>query len=386
MTAPPARWAGRTARCLWLDVGAVLIAALMVLAWLIDPRPEPSYAGPAYYILSWGFGTLSVFAVWWRRRCASALAFTLIMGSIFLAVLSGPSLVALFSVASYRPPKRTMWMTVLALVSAPVQLLVGAPLDDDDFWRGTIPLLLVSLLAVGWGLALRARREVVESLRERARQLTRERDLVADWARRVEREEIARDMHDSLAHRLSLISMSAGALHYRRDAIPPELADLAATLQENSKAALTELRTAVRGIRSGDHFGSSISGTHFDLFTLVEDARASGQVVESEIQVSSGLAPSAVRIVYRTVQELLTNARKHSSSKSVAVTVTGNPEAGIRIMSSNEMNANVHREGTRGFGLLGVAERIKVHGGVFTVGRTAAGRFEAHAWLPWVAE
>lgn len=375
----------RVSRERWFDAGAMAIAAIMVAVWMIDSTPEPSYVGPLFYIVSYAIGVLSVIAQAWRRRYSCILACTLIVGSIFLPVLSGPSLVALFSVASHRPFAPTMWVTVLALVSAPLQILVGSPLADDDFWRGAIPLHLGCLLVVGWGMAMRSRREVVRSLRERAERLARERDLVADWARRVEREEIARDMHDSLAHRLSLISMSAGALHYRKAEIPSDLADLAATLQKNSTGALAELRTVVGGVRLGatDEGASAADTGQFSILGLVEESQASGQEVEADVSLAPDLPPSIARIAYRTVQELLTNARKHSPDQSVTLALTGDAESGISILSTNRLDHGDDGDRFGGFGLLGMAERVKVHGGRLSAGRTVAGRFEAEVWLPW---
>lgn len=369
----------------WFDAGAMAVAAVMVAVWVIDSKPEPSYAGPFFYIVSYTIGLLSIIAQAWRRKYSCILAGTLIVGSIFLPVLSGPSLVALFSVARHRPLKPTMWVTVLALVSAPLQILVGSPLADNDFWRGAIPLHLGCLLVVGWGMAMRSRREVLRSLQERAEGLARERDLVADWARRVEREEIARDMHDSLAHRLSLISMSAGALHYRQEEIPSDLADLAATLQKNSTSALAELRSVVGGIRLGraDECASAIDPGQFSVADLIADSRASGQDVKAEISLAPDLPPSIARISYRTVQELLTNARKHSPDHSVTLAMTGNPESGLSILSTNGLESGTDGNPLGGFGLLGMAERVKVHGGRLSAGRTVAGRFEVEVWLPW---
>lgn len=375
----------RETRQRWLDAGAMAIAALMVTVWVIDPEPEPKYAGPGYYIVSYTVGVLSIFAQWWRRKYGIILAITLIVGSIVLPILSGPSLIALFSVASHRRLVPTLWITVLALISAPMQILVGTPLAKGDFWKAAIPLGLGSLLVVGWGMAMRSRREVVRALGERAEQLARERDLVADWARRVEREEIARDMHDSLAHRLSLISMSAGALSFRRDQIPSDLAELAATLQKNSNDALAELRTVVGGVRLGRAAEVRIDrdSARASILELVEESRASGQDVEAEVSLAPGLPPNIARIAYRAVQELLTNARKHSSDRLLTLVIAGNTESGLSIRSTNAVGTDNGRGSSGGFGLMGMAERIKVHDGWLTAGRTVADKFEVEVWLPW---
>lgn len=361
------------------------LAGLMVVVWLVDPEPEPFYAGPAYFALSYGLGAASVLALWWRRGHATALACVLTLGSVFLTVLSGPSLVALFSVAGYRSFRRTLWVTALALGTAPAQVLVGAPLADTDFWRGVIPLSLVCLVAVGWGMALRTRRELVESLRERARHLVRERDHVADQARRSEREDIARDLHDSLAHRLSLISMSAGALDYRRGEIPEDLADLAMAMQGHSGRALDELRSVVGTLRAQEHPDVPPSREHLaaDIQSLVRQGRDAGHNVDAEIDVAPGMSDRLARIVFRTAQELLTNARKHSPRSTVVLTVAGHDKAGVRITSSNAMEAGANAPGDEGSGLLGMSERVRIHGGQFVAGRTTRQRFEVEVWLPW---
>ncbi|MGO1850516.1 MAG: sensor histidine kinase [Microbacterium sp.] len=361
------------------------LAGLMVVVWLVDPQPEPLYAGPVYFTLSYGLGAASVLALWWRRRYATALACLLILGSVFLTVLSGPSLVALFAVAGYRPFGRTLWVTALALVTAPAQILLGAPLADADFWRGVIPLSLVCLVAVGWGMALRTRRELVESLRERARQLVRERGLVADQARRSEREDIARDMHDSLAHRLSLISMSAGALDYRRGEIPEDLADLAMTLQDHSGRALDELRSVVGTLRAQENFDVPPSRELLvsDIQSLVRQGRDVGQSIDAEIDVAPGMSDRLARIVFRTTQELLTNARKHSPRSTVLLTIAGDAGAGVRVRSSNAVETGTDAPGDEGSGLLGMSERVKIHGGRLVAGRTTRQRFEVEVWLPW---
>ena len=246
-----------------------------------------------------------------------------------------------------------------------------------------LALGLCLLLGGEWQCGLDAKLyEHLESVRE---QLARERDLVADWARRVEREEIARDMHDSLAHRLSLISMSAGALSFRRDQIPSDLAELAATLQKNSNDALAELRTVVGGVRLGRAAEVRIDrdSARASILELLEESRASGQDVEAEVSLAPGLFPNIARIAYRAVQELLTNARKHSSDRLLTLVIAGNTESGLSIRSTNAVGTDNGRGSSGGFGLMGMAERIKVHDGWLTAGRTVADKFEVEVWLPW---
>ncbi|WP_297004668.1 histidine kinase [uncultured Corynebacterium sp.] len=116
--------------------------------------------------------------------------------------------------------------------------MLGSPLHGDAVLPGAILLCCLILLSVAWSLVLRSRREPVSSLQERARQLIRERDHAAEQARRHEREMITSEIHDSLAHHLTLISMSAGTLSYRADDIPDDLASVAETVHRQPSQAL----------------------------------------------------------------------------------------------------------------------------------------------------
>ena len=115
----------------------------------------------------------------------------------------------------------------------------------------------------------------------------------------------------------------------------------------------------------------------------MEDAQDSGQEIDETITISAGPSPTTTRIVYRTVQELLTNARKHSPDQRVHVRATGDRDTGVRIMMANALSGTTTEVGPPGFGLVGVAERVKMHGGRLTAGPTAAGQFEVNVWLPW---
>ena len=330
------------AQARWFDIGAMAIAALMVGLWIRDPAPLPAYSGPIYDVISCVAGAASIAALWWRRRFPLVLACALLVCSTLLPVVSGTSLVALFTVAGHSSLRPTIWATLLALCSTPVQVVVGSPLRDTDFWRGVLALSLAILLVVGWGIALRSRRQVLESLQERARALARERDLVADGARRAEREEIARDVHDSLAHRLSLISMSAGALNYRREEIPAELAEQIATLQGNSRAALGELRSA--GPRSAAGSSRSTLRTSISSIswrTLRTRARKSTRRSRSP---RDSRPPPPVSSTGRS-RNSLTNARKHSPDQRVHVRATGDRDTGVRIMMANALSGTTTEVG-----------------------------------------
>src|SRR5918995_128392 len=116
---------------------------------------------------------------------------------------------------------------------------------DKDYWQDVGASLLLTGVAIGWGLFVRARRELVRSMREQA-------DRAGDEARAAERRRIAREMHDVLAHRLSLLSVHAGALEFNPDAPAEEVEQAAGVIRATATEALRDLRDVIGVLRSGD--------------------------------------------------------------------------------------------------------------------------------------
>lgn len=375
------------------DVATVTVSAAMVVFWFLDPEPAPDYDSPAYVVLSLSLGVACTLALWWRRRCAVPMATVLIVLSVFFGVVAGPSLVALFTVAGYRSLRSTVAVTVLALATVPLQTLVGTPLSGDDRLIGIALLCAVILLAVGWALALKSRRELVDSLRKRAALLVRERALMDDQVRLAEREVIAGTLHDSLAHQLTLISMTAGTLRYRRDELPEELSDLVESLQDQSTTALDGLRAALTDLRAlhtpedADtvHAANDLSGS---IRALVQDVRTAGQQVEFSSDVDPGLSAGLASITFRAVREFLTNARKHSPGASVVLSVQANPREGVLVTCSNPCTPSYRHIGADGpgTGLSGIADRVRCYGGRIRTSRTAEdfpATFTVRFGAPW---
>ena len=170
-------------------------------------------------------------------------------------------------------------------------------------------------------MSIGARRDLVASLEERAETAEREQELRVLAGQQAERNRIACEMHDVLAHRLSLISMHAGALSWRDDLGSEETQQIAATIRENAHDSLEELRAMLGTLR-----GSDISGppdkpqpTVADFPQLVNEARFGGQQVRVYQQTDSfnGLPTAVGRHAYRVIQEGLTNARKHAPDCAV---------------------------------------------------------------------
>jgi signal transduction histidine kinase len=253
---------------------------------------------------------------------------------------------------------------------------------------------LLMAVVIGWGLFARVRREQLLSLRERAARLESEQRLHVEQARDAERRRIAREMHDVLAHRVSLLSVHAGALEFRPDAPPGEIAEAAAVIRASARSALEELREVIGVLREG---GDGEAGepeppqpTFADVPALVEESRTVGMRVRCRIDVAGAeTAPDVLgRTVYRIVQEGLTNARKHAPGAAVDVSVSRDGQGVVvEVVSRRPVGVAVAAEPLpgAGSGLIGLSERVALAGGDLQQGPDAAGDFVLRATLPWPA-
>jgi signal transduction histidine kinase len=235
----------------------------------------------------------------------------------------------------------------------------------------------------------------VWTLRDRAERAEAEQELLVQQGRSTERARIAREMHDVLAHRISLITMHAGALAYRKDLTAEEMRDTAELIQAKSHEALTDLRQVLGVLRSEDGAMSQEAPqpTFGDLSALVQEARQSGIHVQYDERVRDAQTmPDQVgRTTYRIVQEGLTNARKHAPDTAVLVRVDGSADDGVDISirnpargPSSAASANGTRTPGAGLGLVGLRERAKLAGGRLDA-RSEGGTFELRGWLPWTS-
>ncbi|WP_420813789.1 sensor histidine kinase [Microbispora catharanthi] len=223
------------------------------------------------------------------------------------------------------------------------------------------------------------------SLRERARAAEREQRQRIDQARLAERVKIAQEMHDVLAHRISLLAMLAGGLAYRTDLGPEQTREAALAIQENAHQSLNELRAVLRTLRDdGAVEAPQPNLTHLD--ALFGEVRAAGQQVEVDDSIDGreSLPAQTGRHAYRIVQEALTNARKHAPGARVTAELGGRPGEGLRIRVTNPTRSGSASGPGGRLGLVGLAERTRMAGG--TLSHTIqGGRFILDVRLPWEA-
>jgi signal transduction histidine kinase len=355
----------------------------------------------ATMVLDVACGAVAFVALWFRRRHPLAVAVLIIALSGFSALSAGAALVACFNAALRIAPRPLAGVAALALASVVVSAAAYGGGPDYD-WGGLVVGTLLTVVVLGWGLFARAQRDLVRSLHERAARLEAERRLHEDAAREAERRRIAREMHDVLAHRISLLSVHAGALEFRPDAPPAEIAAAAGVVRGAARAALQELREVVGMLREDEGDGADGAGpaaagrateppqpTLGEVPALVEESRAAGTRVTLRIDAGDcDAVPAALgRTAYRIVQEGLTNARKHAPGAAVDVEVGGGEgRLVVSVVSRRPVGARADAgDGPpgAGTGLIGLGERVALAGGELEHGPDAEGDFALRATLPW---
>jgi signal transduction histidine kinase len=333
-------------------------------------------------------GALACSALGWRRRWPLGVALVCVLLGTFSISATPAGLLALFSLALHRPV-RPVLLTAALLVGSALLFAVYSPTTDP-----VSVFLRVAPLALGvaaWGLYIRARRQLLLSLRERAQRAEADQRLHEERARTAERTRIAREMHDVLAHRISLLALHAGALEVRPDLPPAQVRETAELLRSTARQALEELRGVIGILREEPGRTAAPAPpqpTLSDIARLVEETRRAGGKVDLELHVEHAdeLPAGLGRDAYRVVQESLTNVAKHASGSRASVRVTGGPGEGLHVRVGSSLPVPAQTGPAlpgSGAGLLGLQERVTLAGGTLAHGREGSGDFVVEAALPW---
>ena len=387
-----------------MDTVAFLAAVVFGLL-VIGGRLEASTPMPPGWLLTADVaaGAVGCAGLWLRRRWPVGLALVLIALSTFTESVAGAMVLGLLTVAIHRPPRTTAAVFAVSLVAGLVYVVVR-PEPGMPAWFLILIGAIVQGAAVGWGLFIHYRRQLILSLRDRAARAETEAQLRTEQAQQRAREEIAREMHDVLGHRLSLLSVHAGALEFRPDAPSEEIAGAAKVIRENAHQALQDLREVLGVLRAP--VGELPQPTLADVPQLVEESGRAGMRVDLRQETDGAVADLAGRTAYRIVQEALTNARKHAPGTEVRVSLTGAPGLGLTVEVANgppgsgpvvpgppagersrspDGDAGRSPQPRSGQGLAGLTERVALAGGRLEHGPTPSGGWRLAAWLPWPA-
>ena len=332
-------------------------------------------------------GVLACAALWWRRRWPVGVALACLLLGTVSSSATPAGLLALSSLAVHRPTRPTVLVTALWLPSVLAYAVYSPTTGPVSVLLFVMPL---ALGATGWGMFIRARRQLLLSLRERALRAEADQALHEEQARVAERTRIAREMHDVLAHRISLLALHAGGLEVRPDLPPDQVRETAALLRATARQALEELRGVIGLLREpgGEEPAAAPQPTLRDLHRLVEESRAAGADIDFEMHVERvDDVPAALgRDAYRIVQEALTNVGKHAPGAAARVRVAGAPDDGLRISVRNRQPVPAYGAASlpgSGAGLLGLQERVALAGGTLVVGHDGTGDFVVEAELTW---
>lgn len=367
--------------------------------------------GPAL-LIDFVFGVAAVASLAVRRRHPLAVACLVAAASVVSVSSTGALIVAVVSMATWR---RRWWVLVTGAVCAAGAIVsesvyrprfTPAEVSSSEGSAGATAVNVLIVLgifaaAVAAGFYLATRRELLASLRERAATLEREQLLLASAARNAERTRIAREMHDELAHRISLVALHAGALAYREDLSRAETAATAQTIQLGAQSALAELRQVLGVLRDGGAVRTQ--PTLAELPALLADVRETGAVVRLDTsQLPQGAMPDPAglpellsRTSFRILQETLTNARKHAPGEPVDVRLSGAAGTWLDIEVRNRVTVKTGAESvdpattdaaspSDGVGLAGLGERAALAGGTLEYGAEPDGVFVVSARLPWL--
>ena len=366
-----------------LDYGPVAFIALVgtIAIFVNEGNPEPRYRLGLWLVIN-------LTALLYRRRApllTLAVTLAIALGVGYGPVVVLPVLLALFTVAEYRDRSTVI---AAAIVSAVVVIaspaVHGHVLDQLPQYLGRIVPIG---LAVAAGLYIRARADYVTGLHERAERLERERELMAREAVADERVRIARELHDVVAHNVSLMVVQSQALgatgaDEQQQAALRRVADL-------GREALSEMHRMLGVLRVE---GGSLDEREpqpgvRDLDTLIARTRVAGLKARLTVTGAPRELPPGVELsVYRIVQEALTNVVRHAHAEHATVTLTYGPSAlGVRIADDGTgLAVSAPTNGsTPGHGLLGMRERVALFGGQLTTGPGPDGRgYQVDATLP----
>ncbi|MFF9373791.1 sensor histidine kinase [Streptomyces griseoluteus] len=364
---------------IWAVYGRYALVILLTLATV----QNQALSGGGNYVtlrslaaLGCGLALLCRRGPWWL-----APAMTTVASGVWGWPVLPLFLIALFDLAS----RRRMWA---AVVCSAVALAGNAALSPSaSLW---IPqrygATLFLLLAVIGGLWMGNRRRLVQALNAQVEHLRTERELREEAARMAERSAIAAEMHDVLAHRLSLVALHTGILATKKDTLPGPVIERLSLLRTASTDALTDLRDVLGALHTTENVPAADPPAPVlrDVEEMVEQARSAGQSISVTVEGSPAGAPAAHRLaVYRLVQEALTNARKHAAGAPVSVRIDYTPPATlVEVTNPPSTGPTDVPSVSSGFGLIGLRERVEALGGHLNAGPAGAGTWRLAARIP----
>lgn len=354
---------------------ASLAGGLAMLRWVLVERP----AGALLWV-DIACGVLACSALLFRRRARTAIALALAAAAAFVATAGVANMVALYGVARHGRLRVAIIVGAADVLAGYVFWLVY-PGNNQVYLTVVVNLAIVTAV-VASGALRQTQASLLLSYRERAERAEQEQRLRENQVRQAERTRIAREMHDVVTHRISLIALHAGGLMVDPELSRAAVKDAGELIYGSARQALDELRIALGALRADEPI--SLEQPSLDrIQDLVGEAVRAGQRVELDMDPAllERARTGVGRDAYRIVQEGLANARKHAPDATALVTLALE-EGALRVRVENEVVQRSLGVPGAGAGLIGLKERADLAGGTLRYG-PSAGRFELVGELPW---
>ena len=383
-----------------------LVSLLLLAAALLSIRvqvqaermSDPSYRLPdmQLVLLVTVAATLPLVA---RRRFPLVVLGVTVVALVVARLLDSPEddigfaavLLAAYTAGAYGAVRRRSW--VFAVVFGTLAMELARPFLPHLDEHGAVLVLAfelvfnLSILAVflAFGVTIRARRENERELVLRAAELERQREENARRAVFEERVRIARELHDVVAHHVSVMGIQAGAARMVMIAQPGKAQDALTSIESASRHAVGELHRMLGFLRQeGEADDPAPQPTLRELDALIEQVAQAELAVEVVVEGELRPLPPTLEVsAYRLVQEALTNTLKHAEASNATVRLSYGPDAlDVRIVDDGRGDADTSRAGVGGHGLIGMRERVSIHGGRLRAGPRPEGGFEVWATFP----
>jgi signal transduction histidine kinase len=361
----------------WDTLLALGVVAVGLLAFALrDQRPDEPPAALGYALVVVAGSSLA-----WRRRAPLTVA-TIVSAAVATASLLGywPEFVAMLWIAVYSAAAYTE-RDRLVRVLLPVALLTSVAISIGERWdRGLNWVEILSDLIVTFGVPILLGRMTFN----RRRRIVRDREFATREAVAAERAAIARELHDVVAHHMSVMVVQAGAARAVSESDPAATAEALRQIEASGRTGLTEMRRLLEVLKAEeDGNGRAPQPGLARLSELVDAMRASGLPVEAVVEGSPRpLQPGVDLSAYRIVQEALTNALRHAGGASARVVVRYDPGAVELEVADDGPGPPEDPEASGGHGLIGMRERVQLFGGELEAGPRPGGGFLLRARLP----
>jgi signal transduction histidine kinase len=365
---------------IWDALLAIALVVVGVVGFALrEPRPDepPAALGFALEIVAGS-------ALAWRRRVPLTVA-TIVSAAVATGSLLGywPEFVlmlwiAVYSAAAYVERDR------LVRVLLPVAVLTSTAISIGERWdRGLNWVEIMTDLVVTFGVPFLLGRMTFN----RRRRIVRDRELATREAVAAERAAMARELHDVVAHHMSVMVVQAGAARAVGDSDPAAASDALRQIETSGRTGLAEMRRLLGILKAeGDGDGRTPQPGLADLGELLDSMRATGLAVEAVVEGSPRPLPPGVDLsAYRIVQEALTNVLRHAGGASARVLIRYEPDALELEIADDGPGPPDGQQASAGHGLIGMRERAQLFGGAFEAGPRPGGGFLVRARLPFEA-